>query len=115
MSQDETITIVPEEEVYEKIERAVLAVPEVSHFTADGFQDMISGLSQAFGFHGHKGLLVRRSRKKGIKVDVSLALRKGCRPVEMARYVQMVVRNLLLSLTDETIYGIDITITDIVN
>ena len=106
MSQDETITIVPEEEVYEKIERAVLAVPEVSHFTADGFQDMISG---------HKGLLVRRSRKKGIKVDVSLALRKGCRPVETARYVQMVVRNLLLSLTDETIYGIDITITDIVN
>ena len=48
-------------------------------------------------------------------MDVSLALRKGCRPVETARYVQMVVRNLLLSLTDETIYGIDITITDIVN
>lgn len=38
MSQDESITIVPEEEVYEKIEKAVLAIPEVSHFTADGFR-----------------------------------------------------------------------------
>lgn len=34
MSQDESVTIVPEEEVYEKIEKAVLALPEVSHFTA---------------------------------------------------------------------------------
>lgn len=31
MSQDESVTIVPEEEVYEKIEKAVLALPEVSH------------------------------------------------------------------------------------
>lgn len=115
MSQDESITIVPEEEVYEKIEKAVLAIPEVSHFTSDGFQDMISGLSQAFGFHGHRGLLVRRSRKKGIKVDMSLALYKGCRVIETARYVQLVIRNLLLSLTDETIYGIDVTITDVVS
>nr|WP_302708781.1 hypothetical protein [uncultured Dialister sp.] len=115
MSQDESITIVPEEEVYEKIEKAVLVIPEVSHFTADGFQDMISGISQAFGFHGHKGLLLRRSRKKGIKVDISLALHRGCRVNETGRYVQMVVRNLLLTLTDETIYGIDVTITDIVD
>lgn len=43
MSQDESVTIVPEEEVYEKIEKAVLALPEVSHFTADGYQEMISG------------------------------------------------------------------------
>ena len=107
MSQDESVTIVPEEEVYEKT--------EVSHFTADGYQEMISGISQAFGFRGHKGLLLRRSRKKGIKVYMSLALHKGCRVNETARYIQMVVRNLLLSLTDETIYGIDVTITDIVD
>ena len=93
MSQDESVTIVPEEEVYEKIEKALLA----------------------FGFRGHKGLLLRRSRKKGIKVYISLALHKGCRVNETARYIQMVVRNLLLSLTDETIYGIDVTITDIVD
>ena len=46
---------------------------------------------------------------------MSLALHKGCRVNETARYIQMVVRNLLLSLTDETIYGIDVTITDIVD
>lgn len=114
MSQDESVTIVPEEEVYEKIEKALLALPEVSHFTADGYQEMISGISQAFGFRGHKASL-RRSRKKGIKVYISLALHKGCRVNETARYIQMVVRNLLLSLTDETIYGIDVTITDIVD
>ena len=90
MSQDESVTIVPEEEVYEKIEKALLALPEVSHFTADGYQEMISGISQAFGFRGHKGLLLRRSRKKGIKVYIYLALHKGCRVNETARYIQMV-------------------------
>jgi hypothetical protein len=46
---------------------------------------------------------------------MSLALHRGCRVNETGRYVQMVVRNLLLTLTDETIYGIDVTISDIVD
>ena len=110
MSQDETVVVIPEEEIYDKIEKAVLAIPEVSHFTSEGFQDLLSGIGQAFGYKGHKELLLRRSR-----VDIFLALHKNCRVIETARYVQMVVRNLLLSVTDEKISGIDITITDLVN
>lgn len=115
MNQDETVVVIPEEEIYDKIEKAVLAIPEVSHFTSEGFQDLLSGIGQAFGYKGHKGLLLRRSREEGIKVDIFLALHKNCRVIETARYVQMVVRNLLLSVTDEKISGIDITITDLVN
>ena len=115
MSQDESVVIIPEEEIYEKIEQAVLQVPEVSHFTSDGFQEMLNGISQAFGFGRHKGILLRKSRKNGIKVDLSLALHHGCRVVETARYIQMLIRNLLLSVTDGPVYGIDVTITDIVD
>ncbi len=114
MSQAETVVIVSEEELYNKIERAVLAVPGVSHLTADGFQDIISGLGQAFGFKGRKGLLLRRSKKLGVKVDISLALYSGCRVNETARYIQMVIRSILVSSIEDNIYGIDVTVTDIV-
>ena len=64
MSQDESVTIVPEEEVYEKIEKAVLALPEVSHFTADGYQEMISGISQALAFGAIRGFCCAAAERR---------------------------------------------------
>ena len=50
MSGEEAEKKQSEEVVYQKIEEALLAMPEVSHFTADGFQYLMQGISQAFGF-----------------------------------------------------------------
>ena len=45
MSGEEAEKKRSEEVVYQKIEEALLAMPEVSHFTADGFQYLMQGIS----------------------------------------------------------------------
>lgn len=37
MSEEDSVSIVPEEEVYRRIEEKVLSFPEVAAFTAEGF------------------------------------------------------------------------------
>ena len=109
MSGEEAEKKRSEEVVYQKIEEALLAMPEVSHFTADGFQYLMQGISQAFGFKAHRGLWIRR-----VKVAISVALHKGCQVQETARYIQMVVKNVFSSLRREDIESIDVTITEMV-
>ena len=107
--------LLTEEEVYQKIEEALLAMPEVSHFTQYGVQYLIQGLGQAFGYKkGHRGLLIRSRKDGSVKVDVSLALYEGCQVNETARYIQMVVKNIFASGRSEPIGAIDVTITEIV-
>lgn len=103
-----------EEEVYQKIETALLAVPEVSHFTADGFQYLMQGIGQAFGFKSHRGLMIRSQKDGSVKVGISLALHKGCQVNETARYIQMVVKNIFASAREEKVETIDVTITEFV-
>lgn len=108
-------TYLPEAEVYRKIEETLLAMPEVSHFTQYGFQTLIQGLGQAFGYNkGHKGLLIRSRKDGSVKVDISLALHQGCQVNETARYIQMVVKNIFASGRKEPIAAIDVTITEMV-
>ena len=110
MSGEEAEKKRSEEVVYQKIEEALLAMPEVSHFTADGFQYLMQGISQAFGFKAHRGLWIRNLKDGRVKVAISVALHKGCQ----ARYIQMVVKNVFSSLRREDIESIDVTITEMV-
>ncbi len=104
-----------EEEVYQKIEEALLSVPAVSHFTTDSFQYLIEGLGQAFGFKAHRGLMIRSQKDGSVKVGISLALHRGCQVNETARYIQMVVKNTFASAREEPIDSIDVTITEFVD
>ena len=119
MSGEEAEKKRSEEVVYQKIEEALLAMPEVSHFTADGFQYLMQGIlmqgiSQAFGFKAHRGLWIRNLKDGRVKVAISVALHKGCQVQETARYIQMVVKNVFSSLRREDIESIDVTITEMV-
>ena len=102
------------EELYKKIEDILLAMPEVASLTQDGFQYLMQGIGQAFGFKGHRGLLIRSRKDGSIKVDISLSLYQGCQVLETARYIQMVVKNSFASAQIGPISAIDVTITDIV-
>lgn len=114
MSGEEAEKKRSEDVVYQKIEEALLAMPEVSHFTADGFQYLMQGISQAFGFKAHRGLWIRNLKDGRVKVAISVALHKGCQVQETARYIQMVVKNVFSSLRREDIESIDVTITEMV-
>lgn len=102
------------EELYKRIEDTLLAMPEVSNLTQDGFQYLMQGIGQAFGLKGHRGLLIRRRKDGNIKVDISLALYEGCQVNETARYIQMVVKNIFASTGIGPMGAIDVTITDII-
>lgn len=116
MSEEDSVSIVPEEEVYRRIEEKVLSFPEVAAFTAEGFSYLMQGIGQAFGLKGHKGLLIRRNGKKGIEVAISLSLHSGCKVNQTAQRIRnFAVKDVLASCTEEMIYGIDITITEIVD
>ena len=52
MSGEEAEKKRSEEVVYQKIEEALLAMPEVSHFTADGFQFALRFFQLTHGFGG---------------------------------------------------------------
>ena len=54
MSEEDSVSIVPEEEVYRRIEEKVLSFSEVAAFTAEGFSYLMQGIGQAFGLKGHK-------------------------------------------------------------
>ena len=49
MSEEDSVSIVPEEEVYRRIEEKVLSFPEVAAFTAEGFSYLMQGIGQALG------------------------------------------------------------------
>ncbi|WP_301957192.1 hypothetical protein, partial [uncultured Dialister sp.] len=105
MSEEDSVSIVPEEEVYRRIEEKVLSFPEVAAFTAEGFSYLMQGIGQAFGLKGHKGLLIRRNGKKGIEVAISLSLHSGCKVNQTAQRIQAAVKDVLASCTEEMIYG----------
>lgn len=102
------------EDLYKRIENTLLAMPEVSNLTQDGFQYLMQGIGQAFGLKGHRGLLIRHRKDGSIKVDLSLALFEGCQVNETARYIQMVVKNIFSSVGLGPLGAIDVTITDII-
>ena len=114
MAGEDTGIILTEEELYQRIEDTLLAMPEVSHLTQDGFSYLVQAMGQAFGYKGHRGVLIRRRKDGTMKVDISLALHQGCQVNEAARYIQMVVKNLFASTRKEPVSAIDVTITDMV-
>lgn len=48
-------SIVSDEELYLKIEETILVIPEVKGFTSEGLQNIVKGITSAFGKRCIKG------------------------------------------------------------
>ena len=65
-------SVVSDEELYLKIEETILAIPEVKGFTSEGLQNIVKGITSAFGIKAHKGILIHHD-KNGMNINIYLA------------------------------------------
>ena len=52
-------SIVSDEELYLKIEETILVIPEVKGFTSEGLQNIVKGITSAFGKKVHKSAMIK--------------------------------------------------------
>lgn len=52
---EDLYSVVSDEELYLKIEETILAIPEVKEFTSEGLQNIVKGITSAFGKRRIKG------------------------------------------------------------
>lgn len=104
---------ISDEDIYLKIEEAVLSIPEVKGFTSDGLQNIVHGITSAFGKKAHKGILIRHT-KDGIIVNIFVSLIYGCNVHEIGCRIQEHVNYSVLTLTNEPILSVDVSVTAVV-
>lgn len=106
-------SVASDEELYLKIEEVVLAIPEVKEFTSEGIQNIVQGITSAFGKKVHKGVLIRHN-KNGMIINVFISLIYGCHVHEVGYLVQEQVQRKILPLTDEPVLSVDVVVTEVV-
>ena len=105
--------IVSDEELYLKIEETILVIPEVKGFTSEGLQNIVKGITSAFGKKVHKGILIRHD-KNGMNINIFISLIYGCHVHEVGYLVQKQVQREILLLTDEPVLSVDVAVTEVI-
>lgn len=113
MNKEEPDIIIPEE-LYTRLENAVLEIPGVFAFTDEGFQLFKRNISQAFGLKSHKGLIISQNKRKEIRIDVSIDLKDGFQVKKIAGCIQETVKGIAAQYIEKDIAEINVTVTDIV-
>lgn len=102
-----------EEDIYDKIEETVLSIPEVSSLTTDGLQNIVQGITSAFGKKVHRGILIRHNKAR-IEINIFVSLVYGCKISEIGHAIQRKVSEQISSLLDDTELDVNVIITDII-
>ena len=105
-------SVVSDEELYLKIEETILAIPEVKGFTSEGLQNIVKGITSAFGKKAHKGILIHD--KNGMTINIFISLIYGCHVHEVGYLVQKQVQREILLLTDEPVLSVDVAVTEVI-
>lgn len=105
-------SVVSDEELYLKIEETILVIPEVKGFTSEGLQNIVKGITSAFGKKVHKGILIRHD-KNGMTINIFISLIYGCHVHEVGYLVQKQVQREILLLTDEPVLSVDVAVTEV--
>lgn len=106
-------SVVSDEELYLKIEETILVIPEVKGFTSEGLQNIVKGITSAFGKKVHKGILIRHD-KNGMTINIFISLIYGCHVHEVGYLVQKQVQREILLLTDEPVLSVDVAVTEVI-
>lgn len=106
-------SVVSDEELYLKIEETILAIPEVKGFTSEGLQNIVKGITSAFGKKAHKGILIHHD-KNGMTINIFISLIYGCYVHEVGYLVQKQVQREILLLTDEPVLSVDVAVTEVI-
>ena len=106
-------SVVSDEELYLKIEETILVIPEVKGFTSEGLQNIVKGITSAFGKKMHKGILIRHD-KNGMTINIFISLIYGCHVHEVGYLVQKQVQREILLLTDEPVLSVDVAVTEVI-
>lgn len=106
-------SVVSDEELYLKIEETILALPEVKGFTSEGLQNIVKGITSAFGKKAHKGILIRHD-KNGMTINIFISLIYGCHVHEVGYLVQKQVQREILLLTDEPVLSVHVAVTEVI-
>ena len=106
-------SVVSDEELYLKIEETILVIPEVKGFTSEGLQNIVKGITSAFGKKVHKGILIRHD-KNGMTINIFISLIYGCHVHEVGYLVQKHVQREILLLTDEPVLSVDVAVTEVI-
>ena len=106
-------SVVSDEELYLKIEETILAIPEVKGFTSEGLQNIVKGITSAFGKKVHKGILIRHD-KNGMNINIFISLIYGCHVHEVGYLVQKQVQREILLLTDEPVLSVHVAVTEVI-
>ena len=109
----QTYMLAQDEELYLKIEETILAIPEVKGFTSEGLQNIVKGITSAFGKKAHKGILIRHD-KNGMTINIFISLIYGCHVHEVGYLVQKQVQREILLLTDEPVLSVDVAVTEVI-
>ena len=104
-------SVVSDEELYLKIEETILAIPE--GFTSEGLQNIVKGITSAFGKKAHKGILIHHD-KNGMTINIFISLIYGCHVHEVGYLVQKQVQREILLLTDEPVLSVDVAVTEVI-
>ncbi len=110
---DEIKISVSDEIMYQRIEESVLSLQEVCSFTSDGFQDIMQEITFAFKKRPPKGIFLRHT-KRGIYIDVSVALIYDCDISSIGKIIQNKIHDIVSELTTEPILSIDVAVTEII-
>ena len=106
-------SVVSDEELYLKIEETILAIPEVKGFTSEGLQNIVKGITSAFGKKAHKGILIHHD-KNGMTINIFISLIYGGHVHEVGYLVQKQVQREILLLTDEPVLSVDVAVTEVI-
>ena len=110
---DEINVSISDEVIYQRIEKEIGMMTEVYCFTSDGFQDIMQEITFAFKKRPPKGIFIRHT-KRGICIDVSVALFYNCRIPEAGQKIQKKIESIVKEITDEMILSIDVAVTQVI-
>ena len=88
-------------------------VQQGKRFTSEGLQNIVKGITSAFGKKVHKGILIRHD-KNGMTINIFISLIYGCHVHEVGYLVQKQVQREILLLTDEPVLSVDVAVTEVI-